>query len=73
VLSLTKDTLDSLFHNIVVADLCKTFQDALYVLEAIGLEHLWIDTLCIVQDDEEDWEREAVLMASVWTIVNTML
>lgn len=30
------------------------------------LSYLWIDSLCIVQDDESDWKREAVQMAQVY-------
>ncbi|CAK7214622.1 hypothetical protein SBRCBS47491_002208 [Sporothrix bragantina] len=31
----------------------QTIQDALYVAREVGLAYLWIDTLCIVQDDYE--------------------
>ena len=30
-------------------------------------EILWIDSLCIIQDDEGDWAKEAALMASVYS------
>ncbi|KAF4636695.1 hypothetical protein G7Y89_g1381 [Cudoniella acicularis] len=29
-------------------------------------KYIWIDSLCIVQDDEDDWNREAVLMCAVY-------
>jgi hypothetical protein len=31
-----------------------------------GIEYLWIDSLCILQDDRDDWESEAVKMADVY-------
>jgi len=36
----------------------------------IGCNYLWIDSLCIVQDDERDWQVEAGLMAEVYKHAN---
>jgi hypothetical protein len=30
------------------------------------MEWLWVDSMCIVQDNEEDWKREARSMADVY-------
>ena len=30
------------------------------------MDYLWIDSLCIVQDDREDWEREAAKMGGIF-------
>ncbi len=32
----------------------KTFQDAATATKSIGVDYLWIDSLCIVQDDHDD-------------------
>ena len=32
----------------------------------LGIRYLWIDCLCIVQDDPKDWEREAATMGEVY-------
>lgn len=44
-----------------------TFQDALNLTDSLGLRYLWIDSLCIVQDDEEDWRHEGAKMASIYS------
>ncbi|EAT78263.1 hypothetical protein SNOG_14392 [Parastagonospora nodorum SN15] len=33
---------------------------------ALGISYLWIDSLCIFQDDLKDWESEAKLMRDVY-------
>jgi len=43
-----------------------TFQEAVKVTAALGFRYIWIDSLCIVQDDLQDWEREAGKMASIY-------
>lgn len=43
-----------------------TFRHAAEVVRRLGYECLWIDALCIVQDDEEDWKEEAPRMAVVY-------
>lgn len=41
-------------------------RDAVHAVRVLGLEWLWIDSLCIVQDSAEDWKREAGMMAGVY-------
>ncbi|KAF2098819.1 HET-domain-containing protein [Rhizodiscina lignyota] len=43
-----------------------TFQDAIIVTRGLNIRYLWIDALCIVQDDTADWEREAAKMCDVY-------
>jgi hypothetical protein len=47
-------------------ELRATFKDALRFVRSLGLEYIWIDSLCIVQDDDRDWLREAGRMSSVY-------
>ena len=44
----------------------QSFQDAIAFTRHLGIRYLWIDSLCIVQDDQHDWRREAAKMASVY-------
>ncbi|KAI0433111.1 heterokaryon incompatibility protein-domain-containing protein [Xylaria sp. FL1042] len=50
-----------------VAGLNKTFQDAIMITRLLGFRYLWIDSLCIIQDDTADWQREASRMAHVYS------
>lgn len=53
--------------GILFANLPGTLQDALYIARYFGIDMIWIDCVCIVQDDKADWEREAAQMASVYS------
>ncbi|KAF0321097.1 hypothetical protein GQ607_011704, partial [Colletotrichum asianum] len=65
--STTKDNLDDRIHNgIKTSELPATFRDAITVTDALGYRFLWIDSLCIVQDDKTDWEHECPRMASIY-------
>lgn len=33
---------------------------------ALRIEFIWIDSLCIIQDSEEDWREQAAAMASIY-------
>lgn len=44
----------------------KTFQDAVFVTRPLGINYLWIDSLCIVQDNLRDWENEAEMTGQVY-------
>lgn len=63
---LTEATLDSFFEDIPIHTLPQTFKDAIQITKAFGLSHVWIDALCIIQQDESDWSREAGRMWSVY-------
>ncbi|KAF6816037.1 heterokaryon incompatibility protein [Colletotrichum musicola] len=44
----------------------KTFQEAIKTTRSLGVRYLWIDSLCIVQDDADDWAKESAQMASIY-------
>jgi hypothetical protein len=49
-----------------IVELPKTLSDTVHVVRNLGLKCVWIDSLCIIQDDKEDWAREAVKMAFIY-------
>ncbi|KAK2756556.1 hypothetical protein FQN54_005449 [Arachnomyces sp. PD_36] len=62
----TKKTLEKHSKGICLPNLPKTYQDAVLVARRLGIQYLWIDSLCILQDDRSDWERESARMADVY-------
>lgn len=58
--------LASRMASIRVAEMPKTFRDAIRITRCLGLRYLWIDSLCIVQDERLDWEIESAKMGSIY-------
>jgi len=69
----THQTLSLRMDGIDINALPQTFRDSVTLTERLGLRYLWIDSLCIIQDDAEDWAREAALMASVYRDAHLVL
>jgi hypothetical protein len=44
----------------------KTLQDAIIVTSKLDIRYLWVDALCIIQDDAEDMAREISQMAQIY-------
>ncbi|KAF5617597.1 het-domain protein [Fusarium tjaetaba] len=62
----TRENVHQKMTHISFHSLPKTFQDAITVTRAIGIGFIWIDSLCIIQDDDHDWATEASKMADVY-------
>lgn len=54
------------YSGIPIAALPQTFRDAITLTKALGIDYLWIDSLCIQQDDDDDWKREAASMGALY-------
>jgi hypothetical protein len=62
----TKASLASHKTNIVYDKLPQSFRDAISITRLLGIRYIWIDSICICQDDNEDWERESAKMTSIY-------
>lgn len=60
------NTLRSHARGIPWQSLPPTYQDAIHFTQRLNLHYLWIDSLCIVQDDEREWRHESVRMAAIY-------
>jgi hypothetical protein len=54
------------YEVIVWGTLPLTFREAIHFTRRLGYQYLWIDSLCIVQDDEDEWRHESANMASIY-------
>ncbi|KAL7925629.1 HET domain-containing protein [Trichoderma austrokoningii] len=63
ILRAVSGNIEKLKNEIPWNSLSKTFQDAIDFSRTIGIEYLWIDSLCIIQNSANDWEIEAAKMA----------
>jgi len=62
----TRSTKTAHTISLPIATLPKTFRDAVSVTRALNIRYIWIDSLCIVQDDLENWKQEAAKIASIY-------
>ncbi|KAI1121603.1 HET-domain-containing protein [Nemania abortiva] len=65
-LKTTSATIQSHILQIVFGCLPQTVADAVQVCRSLGIRYLWVDALCIIQDNKDDWAREAFEMANVY-------
>ena len=65
--ALTKGSYDSFTNHISFESLPATFQDAIKVSMVLNFQYVWIDSLCIIQDDDKDKSREISQMSSVYS------
>ncbi|KAB8223277.1 heterokaryon incompatibility protein-domain-containing protein [Aspergillus novoparasiticus] len=69
-LRLSDSNLQTLRDGVSYSTLPLAYQEAIKVMRAIGIQYLWIDSLCIIQigpGSEEDWKSEAMKMQEVYS------
>ncbi|KAI0101345.1 hypothetical protein GGR51DRAFT_530355 [Nemania sp. FL0031] len=59
--------------RIPVERLPKMFQDAITATRGLEIRYLWIDSLCIIQDDDDDWAAESKTMEDVYSLAHVTL
>lgn len=63
----TSANLSEHLQAISFNSLPKTIIDALHLCYELGFRYLWVDRLCIIQDDKEDWRKEASQMCDIYS------
>jgi hypothetical protein len=44
----------------------QTLHDAILWTRRLDMRYIWIDSMCIIQDSAQDWQRESMRMASIY-------
>ncbi len=63
----TKESFDGMLENIPLSSFPPTLRDGILVAHGIGLHYLWIDALCIIQDDDDDKDNEIPQMRQIFS------
>lgn len=69
----TKSTLGNHQDGLDISRLPKTLHDAVVICSALGIQYVWIDALCIVQDDVSEWTMEAAKMSTVYSMAKVTI
>ncbi|KAF2500607.1 HET-domain-containing protein [Lophium mytilinum] len=62
----TSSTVQDFTDGIRFSWFPQTLQDAMVVANKLGIRYIWIDCICIIQDDPEDVSREIGKMPSIF-------
>ncbi|KAI1388268.1 heterokaryon incompatibility protein-domain-containing protein [Hypoxylon trugodes] len=62
----TRATLDSMQEGVDIQELSRTIQDAIHVTHNLKIPYLWVDALCIVQDDDRQKLIEINRMGAIY-------
>ncbi|KAL8992586.1 MAG: hypothetical protein Q9169_006984 [Polycauliona sp. 2 TL-2023] len=63
---LTQNIFEAWQRMIPDEALMPTFKDAIKVTRSLGMQYLWIDSICIIQDSQSDWLHESSQMSNVY-------
>lgn len=63
----TKTNISERIKGIPLTSLPTLLRQAVLTARALRFDYIWIDALCIIQDDEEDWAREASVMHELYS------
>ncbi|KAK7523485.1 heterokaryon incompatibility protein-domain-containing protein [Phyllosticta citriasiana] len=64
---LTKDSISARKSSITLSELPRTIFDAVLIARHLRLGYLWVDSLCICQDDLNDWAQQSALMKEIYS------
>jgi hypothetical protein len=67
LLTTTGESLAARMNGIERGELPQTFRHAVDLCRSLGFQYLWIDSLCIVQDDNSEWASESSKMAEIYS------
>jgi hypothetical protein len=62
----TVSSLSTMREPFSIEKLPRTLRDAVNVCRGLGLDYIWIDCLCVIQDDADDLAQELAIMPQIY-------
>lgn len=63
----TKSNIKARLSSIPASELLlPTLQDVIQATRSLGMQYIWIDSLCIIQDCSDDWKKESADMKHIY-------
>ncbi|KAK9776570.1 hypothetical protein SCAR479_06893 [Seiridium cardinale] len=62
----TRENMSTFESGIDIQELPVVFRECIALSRSLGIRYVWIDALCIIQDDRQDWEKESSRMSDTY-------
>ncbi|OJD36695.1 heterokaryon incompatibility [Diplodia corticola] len=59
--------------GLAASNMPKTIEDAMLACTQLGIDYLWADRLCIIQDDPEDKLQQIMAMSGIYTLASLVI
>jgi acyl carrier protein phosphodiesterase len=66
VSSAPKQYMTDFVKGIKTSDLPDNFRDAVRIVQGMNMHYLWVDALCMVYDDPEDFRQQTTKLADIF-------
>lgn len=63
---LTTENVSIFEDGLPVKQLPTKFRDAVHIARWMKVDYLWIDALCIMQDSNDDWQKQSKVMGDIY-------
>jgi hypothetical protein len=65
-LKLTAQSSELFENGIPMESMPAAIRDAIEVCKSLSIRYLWVDSLCIIQNDENDWDEQSPNMCNIY-------
>jgi hypothetical protein len=65
-MKLERESEKSLKDGVEIRMLDATIRDAIKICRGLEIQYLWVDALCIFQDEESDWLKQSSQMSHIY-------
>ncbi|KAI1655701.1 HET-domain-containing protein [Daldinia decipiens] len=66
VLRTTTSNINDHYKEVPLGSMPKSLRDAVMVCRGLNILYLWVDSICIIQDDRDAWYQDASIMDQIY-------